>query len=96
MELKIEEFLASFGEKLNTLTEEAFNTQVCVCVCFYFVYLWVSHCYEKVSANAFQLKKKKKSLENVKSCSSSYKSVDELNVSTPWSPAVEPEMFKYF
>ncbi len=33
MELKIEEFLASFGEKLNSLTEEAFNTQVCVCVC---------------------------------------------------------------
>uniref|UniRef100_A0A671YXT7 Nardilysin convertase n=1 Tax=Sparus aurata TaxID=8175 RepID=A0A671YXT7_SPAAU len=28
VELKIEEFLASFGEKLNTLTEEAFNTQV--------------------------------------------------------------------
>lgn len=33
VELKIEEFLASFGEKLNSLTEEAFNTQVCVCVC---------------------------------------------------------------
>ena len=33
VELKIEEFLASFGEKLNTLTEEAFNTLVCVCVC---------------------------------------------------------------
>ncbi|KAJ0063034.1 hypothetical protein NL108_010644 [Boleophthalmus pectinirostris] len=28
VELKIEEFLASFGEKLNALTEEAFNTQV--------------------------------------------------------------------
>uniref|UniRef100_A0A8C4FA50 Nardilysin a (N-arginine dibasic convertase) n=1 Tax=Dicentrarchus labrax TaxID=13489 RepID=A0A8C4FA50_DICLA len=28
VELKIEEFLASFGEKLNSLTEEAFNTQV--------------------------------------------------------------------
>lgn len=28
MELKIEEFLASFEEKLNALTEEAFNTQV--------------------------------------------------------------------
>ncbi|XP_037550907.1 nardilysin [Nematolebias whitei] len=28
VELKIEEFLVSFGEKLNTLTEEAFNTQV--------------------------------------------------------------------
>lgn len=35
VELKIEEFLASFGEKLNSLTEEAFNTQVCVCVCVY-------------------------------------------------------------
>lgn len=33
VELKIEEFLASFGEKLDSLTEEAFNTQVCVCVC---------------------------------------------------------------
>lgn len=34
VELKIEEFLASFGENLNALTEEAFNTQVCVwCVC---------------------------------------------------------------
>lgn len=32
VELKIEEFLASFGEKLNSLTEEAFNTQVGVCV----------------------------------------------------------------
>ena len=32
VELKIEEFLVSFGEKLNALTEEAFNTQVCVCV----------------------------------------------------------------
>lgn len=30
VELKIEEFLASFGENLNALTEEAFNTQVCV------------------------------------------------------------------
>ncbi|XP_034530735.1 nardilysin-like [Notolabrus celidotus] len=28
VELKIEEFLASFGEKLDSLTEEAFNTQV--------------------------------------------------------------------
>ncbi|XP_023282535.1 nardilysin-like [Seriola lalandi dorsalis] len=28
VEFKIEEFLASFGEKLNALTEEAFNTQV--------------------------------------------------------------------
>uniref|UniRef100_A0A3P8V4Y2 Nardilysin convertase n=1 Tax=Cynoglossus semilaevis TaxID=244447 RepID=A0A3P8V4Y2_CYNSE len=28
VELKIEEFLASFGENLNALTEEAFNTQV--------------------------------------------------------------------
>lgn len=28
VELKIEEFLASFGEKLDALTEEAFNTQV--------------------------------------------------------------------
>ncbi|XP_023124749.2 nardilysin-like [Amphiprion ocellaris] len=28
VELKIEEFLASFGETLNALTEEAFNTQV--------------------------------------------------------------------
>uniref|UniRef100_A0A672JBN4 Nardilysin a (N-arginine dibasic convertase) n=1 Tax=Salarias fasciatus TaxID=181472 RepID=A0A672JBN4_SALFA len=28
VELKIEEFLASFGEKLNALTEEAFTTQV--------------------------------------------------------------------
>uniref|UniRef100_A0AAX7UEF3 Nardilysin a (N-arginine dibasic convertase) n=1 Tax=Astatotilapia calliptera TaxID=8154 RepID=A0AAX7UEF3_ASTCA len=28
VELKIEEFLTSFGEKLNALTEEAFNTQV--------------------------------------------------------------------
>uniref|UniRef100_A0A3B4B4H9 Uncharacterized protein n=1 Tax=Periophthalmus magnuspinnatus TaxID=409849 RepID=A0A3B4B4H9_9GOBI len=28
VELKIEEFLNSFGEKLNALTEEAFNTQV--------------------------------------------------------------------
>ncbi|TKS86821.1 Nardilysin [Collichthys lucidus] len=28
VELKIEEFLASYGEKLNSLTEEAFNTQV--------------------------------------------------------------------
>ncbi|XP_029900301.1 nardilysin [Myripristis murdjan] len=28
VELKIEEFLASFGEKLSALTEEAFNTQV--------------------------------------------------------------------
>ncbi|KAK7904770.1 hypothetical protein WMY93_017377 [Mugilogobius chulae] len=28
VELKIEEFLASFGEKMNALTEEAFNTQV--------------------------------------------------------------------
>ncbi len=34
VELKIEEFLVSFGEKLNSLTEEAFNTQVCVCVYF--------------------------------------------------------------
>lgn len=34
VELKIEEFLASYGEKLNSLTEEAFNTQVCACVCF--------------------------------------------------------------
>lgn len=46
VELKIEEFLASFGEKLNSLTEEAFNTQVCVCV-YCFVYLWVSTCYGK-------------------------------------------------
>lgn len=30
VELKIEEFLASFGEKLDALTDEAFNTQVCV------------------------------------------------------------------
>ncbi|KAM9708709.1 nardilysin [Menidia menidia] len=28
VELKIEDFLVSFGEKLNALTEEAFNTQV--------------------------------------------------------------------
>uniref|UniRef100_A0A665V5D0 Nardilysin a (N-arginine dibasic convertase) n=1 Tax=Echeneis naucrates TaxID=173247 RepID=A0A665V5D0_ECHNA len=28
VEFKIEEFLSSFGEKLNALTEEAFNTQV--------------------------------------------------------------------
>lgn len=35
VELKIEEFLASFGEKLNSLTEEAFNTQVGVCACMY-------------------------------------------------------------
>lgn len=34
VELKIEEFLASFGEKLNALTEEAFNTQVCVYASF--------------------------------------------------------------
>lgn len=35
VEFKIEEFLTLFGEKLNSLTEEAFNTQVCgwVCVC---------------------------------------------------------------
>lgn len=33
VELKIEEFLTLFGEKLNSLTEEAFNTQVCVRVC---------------------------------------------------------------
>lgn len=33
VEFKIEEFLILFGEKLNSLTEEAFNTQVCVCVC---------------------------------------------------------------
>uniref|UniRef100_A0A672JBV9 Nardilysin a (N-arginine dibasic convertase) n=1 Tax=Salarias fasciatus TaxID=181472 RepID=A0A672JBV9_SALFA len=32
VELKIEEFLASFGEKLNALTEEAFTTQVCTTV----------------------------------------------------------------
>lgn len=32
VEFKIEEFLILFGEKLNSLTEEAFNTQVCVCV----------------------------------------------------------------
>lgn len=32
VELKIEEFLTSFGKKLNSLTEEAFNTQVRVCV----------------------------------------------------------------
>lgn len=29
VEQKIEEFLASFGEKLDALTDEAFNTQVC-------------------------------------------------------------------
>lgn len=39
VELKIEEFLTSFGEKLNALTEEAFNTQVCVNVfCFFLLY----------------------------------------------------------
>lgn len=32
VELKIEEFLASFGKTLSELTEEAFNTQVCVCI----------------------------------------------------------------
>uniref|UniRef100_A0A8C8F062 Nardilysin n=1 Tax=Oncorhynchus tshawytscha TaxID=74940 RepID=A0A8C8F062_ONCTS len=31
VELKIEEFLSSFGEKLSALTESAFNTQVCDC-----------------------------------------------------------------
>lgn len=30
VEQKIEEFLASFGEKLDALTDEAFSTQVCV------------------------------------------------------------------
>lgn len=57
VELKIEEFLASFGEMLNSLTEEAFNTQVCVCVCLFCVFV------------SFPLPK---SFRNVKSCSTSY------------------------
>lgn len=39
VELKIEEFLASYEKELGDLTEEAFSTQVCVCV-----YFWSSCC----------------------------------------------------
>lgn len=71
MEFKIEEFLASFGEKLNALTEEAFNTQVCVslCVILYvfvsFLWLWKSR---KVAANDTH----PETFRNVKSSFSSY------------------------
>lgn len=71
VELKIEEFLASFEEKLNALTEEAFKTQVCVCVCIILCICEFPMVMEKVK-NSLQVIHIQKSFRSVRICSSSY------------------------
>lgn len=89
MELKIEEFLASFGEKLNALTEEAFNTQVCVCVCI-IVFVWASYGYGKVEKVTVS-DTYPKSFRNVKSCSWSYFGGLITHFLTVSDPAIQAE-----